>query len=83
MKYFKKLVGDRIYLSPMSVEDVEKYTKWINDFKVTDYIGRSGNMMTLEQEVEWIKDKEGKETLFYILIILNLYYIFNCKIRKG
>ena len=28
MKYFKKLVGERIYLSPRSTEDVEKYTEW-------------------------------------------------------
>ena len=26
MKYFKKLVGERIYLSPRNVEDVEKLT---------------------------------------------------------
>ena len=25
MKYFKKLVGERIYLSPMCIEDAEKY----------------------------------------------------------
>lgn len=27
--YFKKLVGERIYLSPKSIEDVEKYTEWM------------------------------------------------------
>jgi len=26
MKYFKKLVGERIYLSPRNVEDVEIFT---------------------------------------------------------
>lgn len=43
MKYFKKLIGDRIYLSPKRVDDetIEKYTEWMNDFEVTDYIGRS------------------------------------------
>lgn len=28
MKYFKKLVGERIYLSPLNVEDAEKYIEW-------------------------------------------------------
>lgn len=42
MKYFKKLLGDRIYLSPRSIEDAEKFTEWMNDFEVTDYTGRSG-----------------------------------------
>ena len=29
--YFKKLVGSRIYLSPMSVDDAEKYKKIQNE----------------------------------------------------
>lgn len=33
MKYFKKLLGDRIYLSPRSIEDAEKFTEWMNDFE--------------------------------------------------
>ena len=44
MKYVKKLVGKRIYLSPISVEDAEKYLEWMSDFKVTDGIGRSSNL---------------------------------------
>lgn len=39
MKYFKKLVGDTIYLSPRNSEDVEIFTKWLNDFQVTDGLG--------------------------------------------
>ena len=39
MKYFKKLIGDDIYLSPMNLEDFEIYTKWLNDFKVTEGLG--------------------------------------------
>ena len=50
MKYFKKLVGDRIYLSPRNSEDVEIFTKWLNDFQTTDYIGRSSNIVTLQEE---------------------------------
>ena len=48
MKYFKKLVGDRIYLSPRNSEDVEKFTEWLNDFETTDYLGRSGILTTLQ-----------------------------------
>lgn len=33
--YFKKLVGDRVYLSPIDKEDCELYTKWVNDTEVT------------------------------------------------
>ena len=50
MKYFKKLIGDRLYLSPRNSEDVEIFTKWLNDFETTDYLGRSGILITLDEE---------------------------------
>ena len=58
MKYFKKIIGDRIYLSPKSVldEDIERYTKWMNDFEVTDYIGGSSKVVTLTGERMWLED---------------------------
>ena len=56
MKYFKKLVGERIYLSPLCVEDAEKYVEWFCDFKMTDGIGKSSSLMTVEAEREWIEN---------------------------
>ena len=53
MKYFKKLVGEKVYLSPPREEDIEKYTKWLNDFNTTDYLGRSSKICTVEAEKEW------------------------------
>lgn len=50
MKYFKKVVGKRIYLSPSSPEDAEIFTKWLNDFEVTDYISKSPKIITFEGE---------------------------------
>ena len=29
MKYFKKLIGERIYLSPRNNEDIEQFTEWL------------------------------------------------------
>ena len=38
MNYFKKLVGERIYLSPKGTsEELQKFTEWMNDFQVMDY----------------------------------------------
>ena len=58
MDYFKKLVGDRIYLSPKGVSDdeVQKFTKWMNDFDVTDYTGRSEQIVTLIGERQWLEN---------------------------
>lgn len=61
MKYYKKLVGENIYLSPRNVEDVEKYTQWLNDFNTTDYIGKSSYIITLEAEKEFLENANKQE----------------------
>lgn len=60
MQYFKKLVGDRIYLSPKgaSEEEIEKFTEWMNDFQVSDYIGRSGQLVSLMGEKSWLENTD-------------------------
>ena len=60
MKYCKKLVGDRIYLSPKGVseEEIEKFTEWMNDFQVTDYIGRTSKIKTYSSEKEYLENAE-------------------------
>lgn len=54
MKYLKKLVRENIYLSPRSFEEAEAYTEWLNDLETTDYVGRSGDIVTKEQENEYV-----------------------------
>ena len=71
MKYFKKLVGDRIYLSPRSSEDAEKFTEWLNDFETTDYIGRSGVLVTLEGEKKYLEENSSPESVFVIVTLNN------------
>ena len=70
MKYFKKLVGENIYLSPRSAaekEDVELFTEWLNDFETTDYIGRSSQIMTLDAEKEYLEKNSNAEASFIII----------------
>lgn len=74
MEYFKKLLGDRIYLSPKGVseEEIEKFTEWMNDFQVTDYIGRSSQIVTLLGEKEYLEDAaKNKENKNFDIIDLN------------
>ena len=60
MKYCKKLVGDRIYLSPKgsTEEEIEKFTEWMNDFQVTDYTGRTSQITTYSSEKEYLENAE-------------------------
>lgn len=74
MQYFRKIVGDRIYLSPRgaSDEDIEKFTEWMNDFQVTDYINKSEQIMTAIGEKEWLENTARKnENKNFNIIDLN------------
>lgn len=67
MKYFKKLVGERIYLSPRNSEDIEKFTEWLNDFETTDYIGRSSEIITLDDEKKFLETTKEDKKVFVIV----------------
>ncbi len=83
MKYFKKLEGERIYLSPMNVEDASTYTKWLNDFNVTDYLGASHKMTNVELERNYILNtNENTKHSFAIIDKEKDLLIGNCGFVK-
>jgi RimJ/RimL family protein N-acetyltransferase len=49
-KYIPRIVGEKVYLSPMFLDDLEQYTRWINDFEVTRYLGHASKCYSLESE---------------------------------
>ena len=73
MKYFKKLIGDRIYLAPkgISEEEIEKFTEWMNDFQVTDYTGRTSQITTYGGEKQYLENavKDANNRSFNIVEI--------------
>jgi RimJ/RimL family protein N-acetyltransferase len=48
--YFKKLIGNRCYLSPIDVNDAEKFTEWLNDLEVTINLQRYSKSLDLNTE---------------------------------
>lgn len=50
MKYFKRLEGKQIYLSPIHLEDAVLYTKWLNSMEVIEGLGIHPGAMSLQQE---------------------------------
>lgn len=82
MKYFKKLVGEKIYLSPANMEDIELFTKWFNDFETTDFIGSSNRVVNIINEKEWLENtlKDGA-LLFSIITLDNDRIIGNCDLK--
>lgn len=67
MKYFKKIEGERVYLSPVNQEDYLKYTNWMNDKSITDNLGNTSFINTIESEKEWLSKKGNDVNLAIIL----------------
>lgn len=67
MKYYKKIEGSRLYLSPVNIEDRDIYTKWMNDKEVTENIGRYYKMINNYFEYEIFKNY-SKEYHFVIVL---------------
>ena len=74
MDYYKKLVGNRIYLSPQkgNEEEIEKCTQWLNDFNVTDYVDKSSRLITYQDEVEYFENNLKKSDVNKHFSIIDL-----------
>jgi len=55
MKYFKKMVGKKCYLSPINPEDAEKYVLWLNDMEVAQYLTLAYQIVSLSNERETLE----------------------------
>jgi RimJ/RimL family protein N-acetyltransferase len=69
MKYFKKIVGENVYLSPMNTDDVEIYTKWLNDYDVSGYLGIYRQMISLRSEEETLARLTSEGQNYAIVLI--------------
>lgn len=70
MKYQKKLVGENVYLSPMSADDCEKYAEWFNKSDVTDGLGVSYFQNNAVSERDWIEKQLHEQTHQYAVVSL-------------
>jgi len=52
MKYYKKLIGKKCYLSPLNIDDAEKYCEWVNDLEVTQYTSLAAKQISLPKEID-------------------------------
>lgn len=67
-KYFPKIIGDAVYLSPMSLDDLEQYTRWMNDLEMTKYLGAAATTISLEKEREALEMLAKGEHNFAIVL---------------
>lgn len=67
MRYFKKLEGELVYISPMNPEDAEIFTKWLNNPDITKYLSIHNGLVSVTGERDYL-EKFSKEE-FHLSII--------------
>jgi RimJ/RimL family protein N-acetyltransferase len=77
MKYFKKLVGKKCYLSPINVDDYEIFTQWLNDVEVTKNLNLIDKNITLLSEKEALINISKNHT-YSIIDLSKEILIGNC-----
>jgi RimJ/RimL family protein N-acetyltransferase len=68
LKYFKKIIGERIYLSPINTEDCETYTKWLNDIEICENLGNYAQLLTIGEEKKWLEEFSSKNHNYAIVL---------------
>jgi RimJ/RimL family protein N-acetyltransferase len=56
MSYYRKMIGERLYLSPISENenDGEKYLAWMNDKAVTIYFSQYHSAVASKSDLSWL-----------------------------
>jgi len=68
MKYFKKIIGQKCYLSPLNIADAEKYTEWLNDFEVARYLTIFSQQINLQKESEILNNMITKGMQIFAIV---------------
>ncbi|MDD4797627.1 MAG: GNAT family protein [Eubacteriales bacterium] len=62
MRYFRKIVGERLYLSPFSADDSEictQWARWMNDRTVADHFGGHHQLVSLAGAKKPLEELKG------------------------
>lgn len=68
MKYFNKIDGEKIFLSPINVDDCEKYIEWFSNIEISSKVGNTNRVFNMINEKDWIDNvlKNGEYTFAII-----------------
>lgn len=82
MKYFRKLIGAKCYLSPVSLEDIERYTEWVNDLEIGQFVLFSSVVFDVDKEREALVDLMKNTVIFAIVEKETNKVIGNCGLQN-
>ena len=67
MRYFKKIVGERIYLSPMNSDDYLKYVEWLNNYEIAKGVNHVTQVLSIDREKAWLEKATSEKYIFAIV----------------
>ncbi|MFO7660251.1 MAG: GNAT family protein [Candidatus Cloacimonadaceae bacterium] len=67
MKYFKKLLGDKCYLSPVCFDEIDKYTEWVNDMETGLYVLFASSVIDVNKERNLLEYLTKHDTIMAIV----------------
>ena len=62
MKYFPKLIWEKVYLSPLNPDDAEVLTKWRCDERISKNTTMISQVPTLAWEKKWLEEEHSTYT---------------------
>ncbi len=73
MHYFKKIMGERLYLSPSSGNDgdLENYIKWMNSETPAVDFGQYNRVVSSKSDLDWIYEPPSHMQRYCIVLIEN------------
>ena len=71
MPYFCKIVGERLYLSPVSDDDrdVESYIKWMNDRTVASDFAQYNCVVSSKNDLKWIYEPPSNMQRYAMVLL--------------
>ena len=79
--YFKKLTGDRVYLSPIDIADSDIFTKWLNDIEITCMTGHTHQQITLSGESKAL-ERIAQDQTYSIVALEGDRLLGNCGLHN-
>ncbi|MCD4828055.1 MAG: GNAT family N-acetyltransferase [Candidatus Cloacimonetes bacterium] len=66
--HFKKLIGEKVFLSPINPGDAEKFTTWLNDLEVTQFLTISHRIYSLVKEQAYLDNKARSDAYAFSIL---------------
>lgn len=82
MAYYKRVIGDLVYLSPISTDDTETFMRWVNDPEMAQFTTFHDRIISLPIEKDAIESLAKSGNAFSIIVQDTGRVIGNCSFHN-